>query len=121
MARTARHVLPGCVLEQRAEPLDAFSAWDALALCCRGEVKMRRAAPCCAGTLGAFEAAEVALRILHALVQGRVAADASGRPLLPLPRVRRQLASPACLPHLAQARPRLRSFLNPKIADSYWF
>ena len=68
---------------------------------------------CCVGTLGAFEAAEVALRILHALVQGRAAADASGRPLLPLPRVRRQLASPACLPHLAQARPRLRSCLTP--------
>ncbi|KAK9822709.1 hypothetical protein WJX81_005943 [Elliptochloris bilobata] len=55
-----------------------------------------------AGTLGAFEAAEIALRVLHALVQGQAASDASGRPLLPLPRVRRQLASPACLPHLAQ-------------------
>lgn len=58
-----------------------------------------------AGTLGAFEAAEVALRVLHALVQGQASADPSGRPLLPLPRVRRELASPACLPHLAQARP----------------
>ena len=67
-------------------------------------LQRRCLAPCCAGTLGAFEAAEVALRILHALVQGQAAADASGRPLLPLPRVRRQLASPACLPHLAQAR-----------------
>ncbi len=47
----------------------------------------------------------MALRVLHALVQGQAPADPSGRPLLPLPRVRRELASPACLPHLAQARP----------------
>jgi len=63
-----------------------------------------RAAPR-AGTLGAFEAAEVALRLLHALVAGQAAADAGGRPLLPLPRARRELAAPASLPHLAQARP----------------
>src|SRR5437868_1666547 len=56
-----------------------------------------------AGTLGAFEAAEIALRLLHALVARQAATDAGGRPLLPLPRVRRELASPACLPHLAQA------------------
>jgi len=68
------------------------------------------------GTLGAFEAAEVALRLLHALVAGQAAADVGGRPLLPLPRARRELAAPASLPHLAQARPAAPCRRRPRIA-----
>jgi hypothetical protein len=58
----------------------------------------------------------VALRLLHALVAGQAAADAAGRPLLPLPRARRELAAPASLPHLAQARPAAPCRRRPRIA-----
>ena len=57
-----------------------------------------------AGTLGAFEAAEVALRILQSLAQLQPAVDGQGSPLQPLPAVHRALASPQCLPHIAQVR-----------------
>lgn len=57
---------------------------------------------CCAGQLGPFARAEVALQLLLALAQLQPAAEATGQVLQPLPMVHRQLASPACLPHLAQ-------------------
>ena len=44
----------------------------------------------------------MALRILHQLVQMQAAVDADGSPLQPLPIVHRTLASPQCLPHIAQ-------------------
>lgn len=75
----------------------------------RGSV--RRSARCClmahadsaaAGSMSCVEAAEVALRILHQLVQMQAAVDADGNPLQPLPIVHRTLASPQCLPHIAQ-------------------
>ena len=50
-----------------------------------------------------MEAAEIALRILHQLVRLQAAVDAEGNPLQPLPIVHRTLASPQCLPHIAQA------------------
>ena len=64
---------------------------------------------CFAGTLNCVEAAEIALRILHQLVRLQAAVDAQGNPLQPLPIVHRTLASPQCLPHIAQARSHLCS------------
>ncbi len=55
-----------------------------------------------AGSMSCVEAAEVALRILHQLVRMQAAVDADGNPLQPLPIVHRTLASPQCLPHIAQ-------------------
>ena len=54
--------------------------------------------------MGAFEAAEIALRILHTLAHLQAAVDPAGCPLQPLPAVHRALASPQCLPHIAQVR-----------------
>lgn len=50
------------------------------------------------------EAAEIALRVLHSLAQLQPAVDTEGHSLQPLPTVHRILASPQCLPHIAQAR-----------------
>ena len=47
----------------------------------------------------------MALRILHELVRLQAAVDADGAPLQPLPIVHRTLASPQCLPHIAQVGP----------------
>ena len=58
-----------------------------------------------AGSLSCVEAAEIALRILHELVRLQAAVDAEGNPLQPLPIVHRTLASPLCLPHIAQVPP----------------
>ena len=58
-----------------------------------------------------MEAAEVALRILHQLVQMQAAVDADGNPLQPLPIVHRTLASPQCLPHIAQVGLRALRFI----------
>ena len=67
--------------------------------------------------MGAFEAAEVALRILHALVRLQGAVDPRGCPLQPLPAVHRALASPQCLPHIAQVpHARRLSLANLSIA-----
>ena len=55
-----------------------------------------------AGQTAPFARAEVALQILLALAQLQPATDAGGFVLQPLPMVHRQLASPVCLPHLAQ-------------------
>ena len=52
-----------------------------------------------------FEAAEVALRILHMLAQLHPAVDPRGYILQPLPLVHRQLVAPSSLPHLIQACP----------------
>ena len=52
--------------------------------------------------MSCVEAAEVALRILHQLVRMQAAVDPDGNPLQPLPIVHRTLASPQCLPHIAQ-------------------
>ncbi|KAK9809260.1 hypothetical protein WJX72_012293 [[Myrmecia] bisecta] len=54
------------------------------------------------GTLGPFQVAEIVLKVLHTLAQLQPAVDASDQVLQPLPVVHRQLASPACLPHIAQ-------------------
>ena len=62
--------------------------------------------PCAAaGSLSCVDAAEVALRILHELVRLQAAVDSEGNPLQPLPIVHRTLASPHCLPHIAQVIP----------------
>jgi hypothetical protein len=42
------------------------------------------------------------LRLLRAMAEQQPAVEPLGRVLHPLPRVHRLLASPACLPHLAQ-------------------
>lgn len=54
------------------------------------------------GTMSPTEAAEIALRMLHSLAQLQPAVDAQGHNLQPLPAVHRILASPQCLPHIAQ-------------------
>jgi len=54
------------------------------------------------GTMSPTEAAEIALRILHSLAQLQAAVDHEGHSLQPLPTVHRILASPQCLPHIAQ-------------------
>ncbi|KAK9807966.1 hypothetical protein WJX73_008492 [Symbiochloris irregularis] len=54
------------------------------------------------GRMGAFDRAEVALEALLALAHRHPATDESGQALHPLPLVHRILASPQCLPHLAQ-------------------
>lgn len=51
-----------------------------------------------------FEQAELALHILQRLADAHAAVDAAGQPLQPLPLAHRLLASPQCLPHLAQVR-----------------
>ena len=56
----------------------------------------------CAGPLGPFQAAEIALRLLQSLAQLQPAVDGHGCVVLPPPVVHRQLASERCLPHLAQ-------------------
>ena len=60
--------------------------------------------PCCtaAGPLTPLAAAGVALRVLQALAEQQPAVDAHGEVLHPLPAAHRQMASPACLPHIAQ-------------------
>ena len=55
-----------------------------------------------AGELGPSGLAEVALRLLHNLVELQPAEGEGGRLLHPLPLVHRLLAGPTCLPHLAQ-------------------
>lgn len=50
----------------------------------------------------AYEVAGRALRILSALAGAQAAVDGAGHVLLPLPLVHRQLAGPACLPHIVQ-------------------
>ena len=57
------------------------------------------------GAMSPFEAAEVALRILHMLAQLHPAVDPRGYILQPLPLVHRQLVAPSSLPHLTQACP----------------
>ncbi|KAK9915634.1 hypothetical protein WJX75_001835 [Coccomyxa subellipsoidea] len=54
------------------------------------------------GTMSPTEAAEIALRVLHSLAQLQPAVDTEGHSLQPLPTVHRILASPQCLPHIAQ-------------------
>jgi DnaJ family protein C protein 13 len=54
------------------------------------------------GPLSAFEAAAAALRVLQVLADQQPAVDAHGEVLFPLPLAHRLMASPACLPHLAQ-------------------
>ena len=49
-----------------------------------------------------FQAAETALRVLSSVVALRPATDARGEAVIPLPPAHRQLASPRCLPHIAQ-------------------
>ena len=61
-----------------------------------------------------IEAAEIALRILHSLAQLQPAVDAQGHNLQPLPAVHRILASPQCLPHIAQV-------LHHSVNQSYLF
>lgn len=56
------------------------------------------------GPLTAFQAAAAALRVLRALAEQQLAVDARGEVLHPLPLAHRQMASGACLPHIAQAR-----------------
>lgn len=55
-----------------------------------------------AGDLGPFGMAEVALRLLHSLVELQPAQGEGGRMLHPLPSVHRLLAGPTCLPHITQ-------------------
>jgi DnaJ family protein C protein 13 len=55
-----------------------------------------------AAPLAPFAAAAVALRALRALAAAHAAVDARGEAVVPLPAAHRQLASPRCLPHLAQ-------------------
>jgi hypothetical protein len=53
--------------------------------------------------LTALRAAGVALRVLQALAGQQPAVDGhTGEALFPLPLAHRQMASPACLPHIAQ-------------------
>lgn len=53
--------------------------------------------------LSALRAAGVALRVLQALAEQQPALDPhTGEPLFPLPAAHRQMAAPACLPHIAQ-------------------
>ena len=56
----------------------------------------------CAGPLGPFQQAEVALAILQRLTDAQAAVDAAGQPLLPLPIAHRHIASQRCLPHIVQ-------------------
>jgi len=56
----------------------------------------------CAGELGPFGMAGIALRLLHSLVRLQPAQGEGGRILYPLPLVHRQLAGPTCLPHISQ-------------------
>lgn len=59
---------------------------------------------CLTGDLGPFGTAEVAMRLLHSLVELQPAQGEGGRLLHPLPTVHRLLAEPTCLPHLAQVK-----------------
>jgi DnaJ family protein C protein 13 len=56
------------------------------------------------GLLSPFEAAGVALDALRQLAALQPATDARGAPLQPPPRAHVALASPDCLPHIAQVR-----------------
>ena len=55
--------------------------------------------------MGPFVQAELALQILQRLADAQAAVDSAGQPLQPLPLARRLIASPQCLPHIAQVRP----------------
>lgn len=61
------------------------------------------AALCLAGPLTALQAAGAALRVLLAMAGQQPAVDPrTGEALFPLPLAHRQMASAACLPHIAQ-------------------
>ena len=66
------------------------------------------------------EAAEIALRVLHSLAQLQPAVDGEGHSLQPLPTVHRILASPQCLPHIAQVLIHPSSYLASKRITACW-
>ena len=58
----------------------------------------------CAGSLGPFSQAELALQILQRVADAQAAVDPLGQPLQPLPLAHRHMSSAQCLPHIAQVR-----------------
>ena len=54
------------------------------------------------GGAAPFKMGKTCLDILLCLVRNQRARDPTGAPLLPLPKVHRQIASPTALPHIAQ-------------------